>query len=282
MVDTQQRVEIKAGERMITLGVDLLSALAVLVLGYLLVRYVLTPMLRLVLRRYGVDEVFVNFASIIVNLLLMILVAVTALDVLGINTGYLLAGLAAILIALVAAMQGWLQNVAGGMWMFLNSPFKLNDLVDIAGKQGKVEEIQLLTTKLRTRDNLSIIIPNRTVVANIITNFHAQATRRIEFTLEIRYEDDVERAIDLLRATVLADERVLREPEPVIGVANLTSNGVQLDVRPWVKKEDFSATRYALRKNIKYALDQAQIQIAYPQLQIHEGMPRPATLGDNR
>ena len=148
-------------------------------------------------------------------------------------------------------MQGWLQNIAAGLWMFLDYPFKLNDLVEIAGKQGRVEEISLLTTKLRTRDNLEIILPNRTIVGNIITNFHANPERRIELEIYITYEDSIQQAIDVIREVIQAEERILPEPEPVVAVADLNLNGVKLDVRPWVRQTDFTSTRYALRQNIK-------------------------------
>jgi len=212
---------------------------------------------------------FVNFAQVMVSILLMSLVVIIALDAVGVQTGFLIAILAAILVALLATMQGWLQNVAGGLWMFLNYPFKLDDLVEIAGKRGRVEEISLLTTKLRTRDNLEIILPNRTIVNNIITNFHANPERRIELEISIAYEGEIQQAIDIIREVLNAEERVLPEPEPIVAVADLGANGVKLDVRPWVKKADFTPTRYALRQNIKLALDANQITIPYQQVHLH-------------
>ena len=244
-------------------------AIVVIVIGYLLVRFILLKLFRRLMRRYGVDEVFVKFASIVLNILLMSLVIIIALAVVGIRTGFLIAALAVVLVALLAAMQGWLQNIAAGLWMFLDYPFKLNDLVEIAGKQGRVEEISLLTTKLRTRDNLEIILPNRTIVGNIITNFHANPERRIELEIYITYEDSIQQAIDVIREVIQAEERILPEPEPVVAVADLNLNGVKLDVRPWVRQTDFISTRYALRQNIKLALDDHQIRLPYQQFQVH-------------
>jgi len=249
--------------------IDFITAGIVIFVGYLLVRLVLLRLFRRLMRSYGVDAVFLHFAEVIFNIFLMSLVVIVALDVVGVQTGFLIAALTAILIALLASMQGWLQNVAGGLWMFLNYPFKLDDLVEIAGKQGRVEEITLLTTKLRTRDNLEIILPNRTIVSNIITNYHANTERRIELVISIAYEDDIQQAIDVIRGVLEAEERILPEPEPIVAVADLAENGVKLDVRPWVKKDDFSATRYALRKNIKLALDANHITIPYQQIQLH-------------
>jgi small conductance mechanosensitive channel len=219
-------------ERITHFLTDFALAALIIVLGYLLVRFVLLKLFRRLMRRYGVDEVFVQFASVILNIFFVTLVVIIALDFVGVRTGFLIAGLAAVLIALLAAMHGWLQNVAAGLWMFFNYPFKLNELVEIAGKQGRVEEISLLTTKLRTRDNLEIILPNRTIVNNIITNYHANPERRIELEITIAYDEDLLKALTVIREAIRAEERVLAEPEPIVAVADLSLNGVKLDIRP--------------------------------------------------
>ena len=259
----------KLTEQITGFFLDLALVGFIILVGYLLIRFVFIGLFRRLLLRYGVDEVFVGFVGIMVNILLMALVFIIALDAVGVQTGFLIAALAAILVALLATMQGWLQNVAGGLWMFLNSPFKLDDLVEIAGQKGRVEEISLLTTKLRTLDNLKIILPNRTIVDNIITNFHANPERRIELEISIAYEGEIQQAIDIIREVLNAEERVLLEPEPIVAVADLGANGVKLDVLPWVKKADFTPTRYALRQNIKLALDENQITIPYQSIQLY-------------
>ena len=261
-------------EKFIDQITDFLIDFAVVVfitfLGYLLVRFVLLKLFRRLLRRYGVDEVFVQFATLIFNIFCMSLVVIAALSVVGVSIVVLIAAFAAILVALVAAMQGWLRNVTAGLWMFLNTPFKLNDQVEISGKQGNVEKISLLTTNLRTNDNLEIILPNHLIVSNIITNFHANPERRIELEVNIAYEDDIHQAIDVIGEVIRADEHLLTEPEPVVAVADLGLNGVKLHVRPWAKQADFSSARYALRQNIKLALDIHNINMPYQQVQVHK------------
>ena len=106
-------------------------------------------------------------------------------------------------------------------------------------------------------------------MTNIITNFDANPVRRIDLNVTIAYEDDLQQAISVIRDLLAEDERVLSEPEAIVAVANLALNGVALDVRPWVKQEDFSTTRYDLRQNIKLALDAYQISMPYQQVQIH-------------
>jgi small conductance mechanosensitive channel len=134
-----------------------------------------------------------------------------------------------------------------------------------------VKAISLLTTSLQTSDNLQIFLPNRLIVRNIITNFDANPERRIQLEINIAYEDDIQHAMDVIREVIREDKRLLTEPEPIVDVADLGLNGVKLDVRPWVKQADFSATRYALRQNIKLALDAHHIKMPYQQIQLHEG-----------
>lgn len=234
----------------------------------MLVRYVVVRFLRRYLLRSDIYRVFVSFVTGIVTVLGTLLVATIALDALGVSTGPLLSVLVGAILAVVAAMQGWLQDVAGGLWMLLNRPFKLDDQVKIAEVEGRVQETGFLTTTLRTGDNLTLILHNRTVASSTITNFHAQPERRINLEVEIGYDDDIRQAVDVIRDVLASDERVLAEPEPVIAVADLGPNGTKLHVRPWTKQEHFSDTRYDLREKMKYAFDANGLTIAYPRLEV--------------
>lgn len=258
---------------LIQIGLSLLVVSAILLIGYALVRLVVNQLVRRLLRRRAVDEVFINFIALILNLLLMFTVLLIALQAVGINTGFLIAGMAAVLIALVAAMQSWLQNVAGGLSMLVNSPFKLNDLVEIVGKKGRVDAITLLSTTLHTGDNLEVILPNRDVVANTITNFDARRRRRIDLIVGIGYEDDIRKAVGVIQEVMASEPRVLPDPEPLIAVTELADHSVKLDVRPWVQTDDHGDTRRALLEAIKLAFDANQITMPFHQLQVHSGLP---------
>ena len=260
-------------EELILAGLSLLVVSVILLIGYFLVRLIINQVVKRLLRRRAVDDVFINFIALILNLLLMFFVLLIALNAVGINTGFLIAGMAAVLIALVAAMQGWLQNVAGGLSMLVNAPFKLNDLVEIGGKRGRVEEINLLSTAVRTGDNLEIILPNKDVVATTITNFDAHNRRRIDLIVGIGYKDDIRKAVGVIQEVMSSELRVLADPEPLIAVTELADHSVKLDVRPWVQTKDHGDTRRALLEAIKNAFDANQITMPFHQLQIHSGQP---------
>lgn len=256
-------------EGLILAGFSLLVVSVILFIGYALIRLIINQVVKRLLRRRAVDEVFINFIAIILNLLLMFFVLLIALNAVGINTGFLIASMAAVLIALIAAMQGWLQNVAGGLSMLVNAPFKLNDLVEIGGKKGRVEEITLLSTALRTGDNLEIFLPNKDVVATTITNFDTHKRRRIDLIVGIGYEDDIRKAVGVIQEVMSSEPRVLPDPEPLIAVTELADHSVKLDVRPWVKTQDHGDTRRALLEAIKHAFDANQISMPFHQIRIH-------------
>jgi small conductance mechanosensitive channel len=256
-------------EGLISAGLSLLVVSVILFIGYALIRLIINQVVKRLLRRRAVDEVFINFIAIILNLLLMFFVLLIALNAVGINTGFLIASMAAVLIALIAAMQGWLQNVAGGLSMLVNAPFKLNDLVEIGGKKGRVEEITLLSTALRTGDNLEIFLPNKDVVATTITNFDTNKRRRIDLIVGIGYEDDIRKAVGVIQDVMSSEPRVLPDPEPLIAVTELADHSVKLDVRPWVKTQDHGDTRRALLEAIKHAFDANQISMPFHQIRIH-------------
>ena len=157
--------------------------------------------------------------------------------------------------------------------MLVNAPFKLNDLVEIGGKKGHVEEITLLSTSLRTQDNLEIFLPNKDVVATTITNFDTNKRRRIDLIVGIGYEDDIRKAVGVIQDVMSSEPRVLPDPEPQIAVTELADHSVKLVVRPWVKTRDYLDTRRTLLEAIKHAFDANQISMPFHQIRIHSDPP---------
>lgn len=257
---------------LLTAGFNLLVISVILIIGYVLVRFLVNSVVMRILLRRGIDAVFVNFIGLIAKILLMFLVSLIALDAVGIETGFLVAAMAAVLIALIAAMQGWLRNVAAGLSMLLNNPFKLDDLVEIGEEKGRVKEITLMTTTLRTGDNLEIRVPNQNIVENMITNYDARERRRVDLVVSISYDDNIRKAVQVINEVLSAEPRVLPDLEPTIGVTELADHSVKFDVRPWVKTSDHGDTRRALLEAIKVAFDANGITIPFQQLQIHSDL----------
>ena len=249
-------------------GINLVLALAILILGRWLVRPVVSMITRL-LRRSKLDPMLVAFAGSIVHALLLLLVIIAALDRLGVDTTSLVALIGAAGLAVGLALQGSLQNFAAGVMLVVFRPFKVGDFIEAAGVAGTVETIGIFTTTLRTPDNRDIVVPNGQLYSGTITNNSARDTRRIDLVFGIGYGDDLDKARQVLQGIVDADARILKEPAPVIAVAELAASSVDLAVRPWVQASDYGAVRFDLLEGVKRAFDANGISIPYPQTDVH-------------
>jgi small conductance mechanosensitive channel len=249
-------------------GIHLVLALAILILGRWLIRPLVAFVTRL-LQRSKMDAMLVSFVGSIVHALLMLLVIIAALDRLGVDTTSLVALIGAAGLAVGLALQGSLQNFAAGVMLVIFRPFKVGDYIEAASVAGTVETIGIFSTTLRTPDNRNIVVPNGQLYSGTITNNSARDTRRIDLVFGIGYGDDLDKARQVLQALMDADARILKEPAPVIAVAELAASSVDLAVRPWVKATDYGAVRFDLLEGVKRAFDANGISIPYPQSDVH-------------
>ena len=174
---------------------------------------------------------------------------------LGVHVAPLLAGLGIAGIAIGFAMQNTLSNFAAGGMILSNQPFDVGDEIEVAGAVGTVKRMSLVSTTILTADNQTLIIPNSTIWGGVIRNRTAQPTRRVDFTFNIGYRDDLEKAERVLREVVLANEHVLKDPAPVIKVNQLADTSVSLVVRVWTAKERYWDVYWDLTRAVKLALD---------------------------
>ena len=148
-------------------------------------------------------------------------------------------------------------------------PFDVGDYVEAGGTEGSVEMITMFSTTLKTPDNREVIVPNGSISSATIVNYSSRATRRIDLVFGIGYEDDIRKARQILQEILAADERILKEPAPLVAVAELSDSSVNFNVRPWVKTENYSAVQSDLTEKIKLEFDERGISIPYPQMDVH-------------
>jgi len=172
-------------------------------------------------------------------------------------------------LAVGLAMQGSLANFAAGVLIIMFRPFKIGDFIDAGGSAGVVEVIGIFTTNLRTPDNRSVIMPNAGITGGNITNFSAKETRRIDMTFGVGYGDNLKTAREILERILAEDPRVLKDPAPTIGVAELGASSVDFAVRPWVKTSDYWPVKFDLNERIKVALEEGGCSIPFPQTDVH-------------
>lgn len=248
--------------------VDIALALVIFFVGRWVVKQV-TKLLERVLRKAKVEDMLVNFISSIANVVLLLFVIVASLNQLGVDTTSLIALLGAAGLAIGLSLQDSLKNFAAGVMLVIFKPFREGDFVEAAGVAGVVEHIQIFNTIMRTGDNREVIIPNGAIYSGVITNFSARDTRRVDMVFGIGYDDDLRKAKEILNEIIAADERILKDPAPVIAVSELADSSVNFIVRPWVNSADYWAVLWDTTETVKLRFDQEGISIPYPQMDVH-------------
>ncbi len=253
---------------LIDFAVKLLIAVAIIIIGKFIARLISNTIAKLMTKR-NVDAAVIAFVSSITYGLLFLFVIIAAISHLGFNTSSLVAIIGAAGLAIGLALQGSLSNFASGVLLITLRPFKAGDFVEVAGVAGVVEEILIFSSKLRTGDNKTVIIPNGAITSGTITNYSTKPTRRIDLVIGVSYDANLAQTKQILSDVVSKNEQVLKDQAVTIGVSELADSSVNLVVRPWVKSENYWPVYFELLENIKVALDEAGIEIPYPQVSLH-------------
>ncbi|PIP03027.1 MAG: mechanosensitive ion channel protein MscS [Zetaproteobacteria bacterium CG12_big_fil_rev_8_21_14_0_65_54_13] len=253
-------------------AINIAMALAIFVIGRWIAG-ILLNLLDKILNKAGMDVMLVGFVHSILNALLLLFIIIASLDQLGVNTTSFIALIGAAGLAVGLALQGSLQNFASGVLLIVFHPFRVGHFIEAGGASGVVEEIGIFSTRMKTGDNREIIVPNGAIYGGTITNNSARATRRIDMVFGIGYDDDIKKAKEIMQSILEADERILKEPAPLIAVAELGDSSVNFAVRPWVNSGDYWGVKFDVTEKIKLAFDTAGISIPYPQMDVHISKP---------
>jgi small conductance mechanosensitive channel len=251
-----------------TWGLRVLGAIVVLVVGTVVAKMI-RGSVRRALRRSTLDETLVPFLSGIVYYLVLAFVFIAVLGLFGIQTTSIIAVLGAAGLAVGLALQGTLSNFAAGVMLLVFRPFRVGDYVEAGGEAGSVEAIGVFATTLNTPDNVKITVPNSGIYGSTIKNYAANDTRRVDMVMGIAYSDDIGKAMETIQDVLAADARVLKDPAPVVAVAELADSSVNLVVRPWCKKEDYWGVKFDLTRGMKERLEAAGCSIPFPQRDVH-------------
>lgn len=249
-------------------GMQVLGAVAILIIGWIVAGIVRGSVMRL-LRRTDTDEAIVTFAGSLTKVLILVFAVIAALAKFGIETTSLVAVLGAAGFAIGFALQGSLSNFAAGVLVLVFRPFKVGDYIDAAGTAGSVKEIQLFNTILATPDNVKVIVPNGQIYGNVIKNYAGYDTRRVDFVFGIGYGSSMDKAYEILKKILAEEKRILDEPAPQIAVSELADSSVNFVVRPWVKKEDYWSVKFDITQRVKQEFDANDIEIPFPQRSVH-------------
>jgi small conductance mechanosensitive channel len=248
------------GEVVMTWGGRLLAALLIFVIGRLIAR-LLTRLIDRAMQRVGVDATVARFLSNLTYMVLLVFVLMTVMSTLGVDTTNFLAILGAAGLAIGLALKDSLSNFSSGVMLVFFRPFKVGDQIDAAGTGGVVESVGIFNVVLKTPDNRVINVPNSLIYGGTITNYNAEATRRVDLAIAIGYDADIAQARSVIEAIAAADARIARAPAPEIVVLEVQLNAVMLAVRVWVQTGDYLVVRAELLERIKRALDKYDLGV---------------------
>lgn len=249
-------------------GVNFIKAIAIFIVGRFIVNLISKAIGKGVARS-GADPMLAKFVTNIAYALMLTFVVIASISQLGVQTASLVAILGAAGLAVGLALQGSLANFAAGVMTIIFRPYNVGDVVEVAGQTGQVEEVDIFTTTLRLPDKTKIIIPNGQALEGPIINFTEAGNRRMDLSVGISYDANIQQAREVILKAVSESDYVLDSPAATVGVSELADNSVNLTVRPWAKASDHPAAGLELLERIKVALDEAEIGIPYPQRDVH-------------
>lgn len=212
----------------------------------------------------SIDPLLGNFFASILRYIIIIVTVLAVLGKFGVETTSFLAIFGAAGLAIGLALQGTLSNLAAGVMMMIFRPFKIGDFVEVAGMTGSVTRVTMFITELTTPDNIQRLIPNGDVWGSAITNFAAHDTRRFDLVFGIGYGANINHGMEVISACLAADDRIMKDPEPMVAVTNLGGSSVDITARAWCARSDFFTLQCDLRKTVKEALDAANVDIPFP------------------
>lgn len=250
-------------------GVALIKALAILMVGLIVIRGVSTFVRSATIKSRNLDNSASSFITSLIKVVAYLLLAILVLGIAGVNTASLIAAFAAVALAVSLGLQDTLAGLTNGILIIFTKPFKQGDYVNIGGTEGTVKEIRLFNTRLTTPDNLDIIVPNSSVLNSNVTNYSRMPLRRIDIALPVSYESDIEQVKSVVLALLKKDKRIVKTPAPMCRLKDYADSAIVFTVRAWVDNSVFWDVKFDLMERLFNALKENEIQIPFNQMDVH-------------
>jgi len=261
-------------ELLISYAVNIVAAIAILIVGMIVSRVISGTINRLMKAR-NLDATVADFLSALVRYGIIAFTLIAALGRVGVQTASIIAVLGAAGLAVGLALQGSLSNLAAGVLIVTFRPFRSGEYVDLGGIAGTVLNVQIFSTTLRTSDGKIVVVPNGKIIAGNIINYSREPARRNEFIIGVSYDADIDQVKQLLTDILKADERILKDREIVVRVNELAGSSVNFIMRAWSKSGDLQAVYWDILEQVKKTLDANGIGIPYPQMDVHLNTVKP-------
>lgn len=255
--------------KLIDYGLKLLGAIILLIVGYFLAHWGGKQVKNRTEKKLKLDGTLSLVFAKMVRITIFAITVIMVLNQFGVTTTTLVALLGAAGLAVGLALQGALSNVAAGVVLLSLRPFKVGDFIECGSLMGIVDEIGLFVTRMHTVDNIAMSVPNSQLWGSEIKNYTTNDTRRMDMVFSISYSDDMDKAMQIVKQVIEEDDRFLKDPEPLVAVAELGDSSVNIFARPWVKRTDFWFAKLDFTKKVKQRFDAAGITIPFPQRDVH-------------
>lgn len=252
------------------LGLTLIKALLVFIIGRVIISLI-NKLVRRILSKRNIDASVKTFFGSLVNVVLTVLLIVSVVGALGVQTTSFAALLASAGVAIGMALSGNLANFAGGLIILLFKPYKIGDYIEYLNIGGTVKEIQIFHTILSTVDNKVIYIPNGSLSSGVVTNFSHQTTRRVDWTFGVDYGEDYEKVKRIIETVLAKESRILADPAPFVALHALAASSVNVVVRVWVNSGDYWGVYFDINQAIYSTFNEQGINFPFPQLTVHQG-----------
>jgi len=247
---------------------DIVGGIAVLVVGLLIAGFIARWVSRALSSSNRLDPSVAGLLASFVKYALWAVVLVTVLTQFGVETTSIIAALGGMALAVGLALQGTLSNVASGVMILMQKPFKVGEAITVGSMTGVVQNIGLFTTELKQFDGLFVMIPNNELWNQPIVNFNRHPVRRFELVVGIGYGDSMEQARTELLALAESDERVLADPAPQAFVNSLDDSSVGIGLRVWCKTPEYLGLSWDLTERAKAKFDEVGLTIPFPQREV--------------
>lgn len=251
-----------------TVGVKILISLAILLVSFKTINFAARKIEKSS-EKHHADKTVLRAAVYAFKIGLKLLIAISIVGYLGIDTSGITALIASLGVGIGLAVNGALSNLAGGVLIILTRPFRIDDYIEAQGFSGTVEDIHITNTKLRTPDNKTIYIPNGALSSGTIVNYSLQSTRRVDVAFSISYSADFKKAQAIIVEICDLHPLVLKDPAPFVRISEHAASALSITTRVWAKTADYWTVKFDLLERVKERFDAEGIEIPFPQVDVH-------------
>lgn len=248
-------------------GFNTIKGIVFLIIAFWICKIVTSNMKKIMIKR-DIDKALTGFIYSLVNVVLKVLIVISAMDMIGIEATSFIAILGAAGLAIGLALQGTLQNFAGGTLILILKPYKIGDYISVQGYEGVVADIQIFNTILTTVDNKTVIIPNSSISTTSLVNFSTQEERRVDWTFGVAYGSDFKMVQNTIQDILDADSRILKDPATFIGLGEMADSSINITTRAWVKTADYWGVYFDINQAIYATFNEKNIEIPFPQMDV--------------